>query len=255
MAIVVGTTYEVIPENETPDPDFTYQSEDKDELLYAMLFMGAFSGLYLQYKDKGTDYAIENIEKDTKSLLKTLTPETEQLKTVFKEASDKVLLDASILKSNLEKAKLKLNVTNGVLEQKQTLKSITNELSTNIKAKAYYLKNRGSEELFNVKSNFNRAAKRTKDMVESGYETSKQKGKRAAQIFLYNDPPAYWITKRDGRVCKYCIRLEFESPLPLSKLPYTPLHKKCRCKVELEDEIDMTADAITLTRYDLDLYT
>lgn len=255
MALVVGTTYEVVPENETPEPDFTYQSDDKEELLYAMLFMGAFSGLYIKYKDRGVDYAIQNIEKDTQSLLKTLTPETEQLKTVFREASEKVMVDAGILKTNLQKAKLKLNVTSGILEQKETLKSITNELSTNIKAKAYYLKNRGSEEIFNVKSNFNRAAKRTKSMVENGYQTSKEKGKRAAQIFLYNDPPAYWITKRDGRVCPHCVRLEFESPIQLSKMPYTPLHKKCRCKVLLEEDIKMEEDAMALTYYDLDLYT
>jgi len=247
----VGTTYEVEPSNDTPEPDFTYDSDDINEMIYVLLFLGAFSTLYQDYKGKDVDYAISNIEKDTKSLLKELTPKVDQLEEIFNQARDQVLLDTGILKDNLNKVKSELNVKEGILEQKTTLKGITSELSNNIKAKAHFLKNRAAEEIFNVKSNFNRAANRTKQMAGNGYQTTKAKAKRAAQIFLYDDPDAYWVTKRDGRVCPHCVRLEFESPMPLSKMPYTPLHLRCRCKVVLAKDLTMNEDAMELMYHDI----
>jgi len=259
MALIVGTTYEVVPKEDTPDPDFTYPSDDKEEWIYAMLFLAAFGALYETYKDKGVDYAIANIEKDTRITLSALIKKPDKLNKTYRTVSDQVLVDAGILKENLKKAKLNGGIKDGILEQKETLKSITNELSSGIKAKAHFLKNRGSEEIFNVKSNFNRAAKRTKDMAQSGYRTTKEKAKRAAQIFLYGDPDAYWICLHDGRTCPKCLAIERDSPMPLSKMPMWPLHVKCgqRCEVRLAKDIseqEMTDNAIKLTYYDMGVY-
>ena len=101
----------------------------------------------------------------------------------------------------LPKARIKNTIKFGKLEQKSTIRGIVDELRNGLKSKAYFYKNRGITELYNIKSNFNQASKRLKNTVESGFRTTTEKAKREAQIFLYGDPLAYWVTMHDGRVC------------------------------------------------------
>lgn len=280
MAINAGSPYEIPNPEDIEDPDFTYETDDKDEEIYALSFLGALSLLFTKYKSKGTDYAINNVEKDVSNLRNTLTKGVDKLQNIFDKVASETMEKAGILKDNLSKVDLGKTITtsinsakstaksigssiksifkngnkiiaNGIDEQKSTVKGITDELANNIKSKAHFLKNRNAEQLFDVRSNFNRANKRLKQMAESGYNTTKHKATRHAQIFLYGDPLAYWITKGDKHVCIFCRALEDASPMPLSKMPYRPLHNGCRCDEKLAKDLNLVDEAVKLTHYQI----
>lgn len=273
MAINAGSPYEIPNPEDIEDPDFTYETDDKDEELYALSFLGTLSLLFTKYKSKGTDYAINNVEKDVSNLRNTLTKGVDKLQNIFDKVASETMEKAGILKDNLSKVDLGETITtsintaksslksifksgskliaNGIEEQKSTIKGITEELSNNIKSKAHFLKNRNSEKAFDVRSNFDRATKRLKQMIDAGYNTTVSKAERHAQIFLYGDPDAYWITRNDSRVCPWCMAIQDASPMPLSRLPYCPLHYRCRCKIKLAKDLNMTEEAVKLTHYQI----
>jgi hypothetical protein len=253
MKPVPALEYEVVtPGDEIPDPDFDYPDnvDDKEEIFYSSMFLILLAGLYTQYKDQTPEYVLKHVDKDTKQLFKDLDGKVDKLDELWKTQTGKTLLDAGIVPENLEKANVKYNIKHGVLEQRSTIRGIVDELRNGLKSKAHFYLNRGIEKLYDVKSNFNHASKRMKWTVESGYRHTLQKAKRAAQIFLYDDPLAYWVTMHDGRVCSYCLALERDSPMPLSKMPYNPLHNRCRCDVVLEKDINLTDEAMKLSYYE-----
>lgn len=253
---MVQLEYEVIkPGDEDPDPVFDYPAEgedDREEVLFATLFLLGLAGIYEKYKDKNANYVLKNVDKDLDTLLKEWETHADKLDDLFSTQSSKTLLDAGILQDNLNKVKLPHTINEVVLEQRTTLRGIIEELRSGLKAKAYYLKSRVAEELYNPKSNFRRAVRRTRWTTQNGFRLTLEKSKRAAQIFLYGDPLAYWITKGDTRVCFHCLMLEGESPMPLSQMPYTPLHLRCRCRVVLAKDLDLTDEAVQLTLYQYD---
>lgn len=248
MAIQAGSPYE-IPASDNVEPDFTYTSNDQNEETYALMFLIGLSALFTKYDGKSTDYVLAHVDADVKKLRTDLTSNVSELQTLFDDTANKYLQDAGILKENLGKVQLTQNIDDGIKEQKQTIKGITDELQNNLKSKAYYLKNRNAEQVFSVKSNFDRASKRLKQMIESGYQTSKAKAKRSSQIFLYGDPMAYWVTQNDSRVCPCCKMLQDASPMQLSLLPLCPLHSRCRCDVKLADDLTLTEQAMLLTYF------
>jgi hypothetical protein len=253
MIVVSQLEYEVIkPGEEIPDPDFDYHDnvDDKEEIFYASMFLVLLAGLYTQYKDKSPDYILKHVDKDTEQLFKDLEGKVDKLDDVFTNTTHKTLIDAGIPAENLPKARIKNTIKFGKLEQKSTIRGIVDELRNGLKSKAYFYKNRGITELYNIKSNFNQASKRLKNTVESGFRTTIEKAKREAQIFLYGDPLAYWVTMHDDRVCPYCQALERDSPMKLSQMPYSPLHNHCRCEVVMEKDLDLTKEAMKLTYYE-----
>lgn len=255
MKPVPALEYEVVkPGEEIPDPNFDYpiidEEKDKEELLFALMFLIPLAGLYADYKDKTPEYVIRNVKKDTEQLHKDLDKKVDKLDELWKNQTNKTLLDAGIPKENLGKAKIKYNIKDGVLEQRSTVKGIVDELRNGLKSKAHFYLNRGINKLYNVKSNFSQASKRLKWQVESGFRHTVQKAKRAVQVFLYNDPLAYWVTKQDNRVCPYCRALERDSPMKLSKMPFCPLHNRCRCDIIMEENLDLTEEAMKLSYYE-----
>jgi hypothetical protein len=228
-------------------PDFEYKSDDDEELLYAVAFMTALSLLFDKYKGQSADFVLKSIDGDIINLRNDLTRQIPRLEEIFNREAEAKLLSAGILYENLGKVKLESNIYNGIREQKETIKGITNELRDSLKSKAYFLKNRNSEALFDVNSNFRRAATRTKSMVESGFVNTKQKASRQADVFLYGDPLAQWVTAGDRRVCPFCRALEDAGPMPLSALPACPAHNRCRCDIVLERNLKMTDAALLLT--------
>lgn len=251
MAISAGSPYEIPKEGEGTTPDFTYTDGDKAEQEYGLLFLLLLADLYDKYKKYETvDYALRNITKDTRIIYTKLVQNTTKLKEIFNQTVENSLTSTGILQENIPKTNITPNIiSNGLLEQKTTIKGITDELHNNILSKAYFLKNRNAETLFNIDSNFTRATRRVKQMAESGYNTTVAKAEREADIYKYGDPLAYWITKNDSRVCRWCRHLEAASPMPLSMLPYNPLHNKCRCRVKLADNLALTDRASALTTY------
>ncbi len=248
--------YEVIkPGDEIPEPDFTYTVKnegtgDKEEAFYASMFLILLAGLYTEYRDKSPEYILKNADKDLENLFKKFDGKLEKLDELYKTQTGKTLLEAGILPENLEKAKVEYTIKHGKLEQKSTVRSIVHELKQGIISKAHYYLNRGIKSLFNVKSNFRQASSRLKHTLENGFRSTIQKAKRAAKVFLYGDPLAYWVTMHDGRVCAYCMALERDSPMRLSQMPYEPLHLRCRCEVVLEKDLDLTEEAMKLSYYE-----
>lgn len=253
MKPVPQLEYEVVkPGEEIPDPDFDYPNnvDDKEELFYASMFLILLAGLYTQYKGKSPEYILKHVDKDTEQLFKDLEGKVDKLDDVFTNTTHKTLIDAGIPAENLPKARIKNTIKFGKLEQKSTIRGIVDELRNGLKSKAYFYKNRGLTELYNIKSNFNQASKRLKTTVESGFRTTIEKAKREAQSFLYGDPMAYWTTMKDNRVCPYCQALERDSPMKLSQMPYCPLHNRCRCKIVMEKDLDLTEEAMKLSYYE-----
>ena len=237
-------------------PDFTYDTKNENEKLYALPIIGLLIPLFDKYENKSPDYAIKHISNDMIPLKKNMTTQIMKLELIFNNEVSTTLIEAGIVVDNIPKAKIKPTlIQNGVLEQKNTIQSIVSELETGITSKAFYLKNRGNESIFNVANNFRDAVRRTKSMIKTGYRTTVSKAKREAQVFLYGDPLADWITADDDNVCIYCEVIEDESPMPLSKMPIHPLHPHCgeRCKIEIRDEkeLDLTQEAMDLTYYDI----
>jgi hypothetical protein len=273
------------------DPEFTYTDQDPDTQTYVLFFMALLAALYTRYKDKSADYAITIIDKDVTKIYKQADKQINKLEDVFNKSASKELMKNGIKKDNLQKIDLnnikpsplttvkpkkapetpkkaltpeEKTVKGGskvlkdhILEQKITNKAITDELKNGIKAKAHYLKNRNSEMVFDVSTNFRKAEKRYIQSSQYGYKAAEEKGTRKANEFLYDDPDAYWITKGDNRVCKFCLAVEDASPMPISRMPTRPLHHNCgrRCRVEYSDDLRFTEDAVSMFDEDMaDMY-
>jgi hypothetical protein len=150
-------------------------------------------------------------------------------------------------------------IRDGLNEQISTLSSIASQLKHGLKSKAYYLKNRKTEQLFNPNTNFKTAFNRLKTTVESGFVSTQNHAVRKAAIFLFGDPEVGLVTKGDSRVCKWCLAIEAQGFMKLSEMPFVPIHNHCRCVIKTRAEIEgqsmeeqmmqLTQEAMALTYY------
>jgi len=282
----MASPYEIPHPDDIEDPDFSYKSENKEEELYVLGFLALLSAFYTKYKDKSADYTLKNIDKDIKKFEEKAIKNTDKLIDIFNNKANTALQEAGILKQNLKKIDLsnikpskKTDKTVKQIEvkastispkdsvkgakkvlkhrlesQNNSLKSISNELKYGIKAKANNLIDRNSPEMFDIRPNVKRISNRLKSSIEYNYRSVEDKAKRKTGEFLYDDPLAYWITKGDKRVCKFCLAVENESPMPMSRMPVRPLHQHCgrRCRVEYADDLKVTEDAVNLFYEDID---
>jgi hypothetical protein len=250
MALLAGSTYNVPTPGSEEDPDFTYETDDKDEEIYALLFLGVLLKLYEdKYKGKNADAVLKRIDKDISDLNGKFNNNILKLNDLFENVARKQLLEAGILEDNIKKVKFDDDIKNRILEQKQTIKGILTELQTNLKATAYHLKDRKAEQLYDTKPKFSRAAKRLKQMIEAGYTNVQAKALRQVQIFLYDDPEARLVTAGDANVCADCRIEEKKGWVPLSQLKYVPLHNRCRCHIELKNKKPKMSDEAILLMY------
>lgn len=247
---MVLNQYDIQPTDNPPD--FGVDVGDKSEKKYIAGMLLGLSVLYTKYGNKTADYALKHISTDLSKLKSNMDVKINGLENVFDDTVTTNLTKIGILKENVPKAGIKSNLIKNTLnEQRSTLKGIIGELEQGIKSKAHYLKSRANDKMFNLQSTVNRAISRTKAMAESGYRNAKARAEREAKVFLYGDPMASWVTENDDKVCDYCFALQEASPMPLSKMPFCPLHNHCRCEIiEEYKDIDLTSEALALTMYE-----
>jgi hypothetical protein len=181
-----------------------------------------------------------------------LLKKIDKLNTIFETTVITELTNNGIAVGNVSKAGISIKtIKNLLLEQKETLTGIVHQLESSIKAKIYYLKNRGSEKLLDIGGNIKTSIPRIKSMAEYGIRNAIANAERDTRIFLYGDPLSKWVTAGDDKVCEWCEELEYDNPQKLSDLPLTPLHPNCRCKIEnYKDDLELTKNAKDLFYYD-----
>lgn len=242
------------------DPDFYYyETDDPKEEEHNRYIMYLFLIMYIDYKNQEMDYITRNIGKDLKTLEGNINQAHQPvIEENFIQERDKTLEEAGILKQNINKTGIKDSLIRPLLnEQKITLKNIFSELEGQIRSKAEYLKNKFLEHDFEIKSNFDKAAKRLKKMLSSGWWNAKGKGKHLAREFLYGrDSLVNWVTMGDSDVCPECRALEKSNPHQLKDITYPPLHHHCRCEIEqLTTRLTDAARSLTKFREKIDNFS
>ncbi len=242
------------------DPDFYYyETDDPKEEEHNRFIMYLFLIMYINYKSQEMDYITENISKDLNKLENDINQlHQPTIQNNFNQARDEALQQAGILKQNINKTGIRDTYIQPLLnEQRFTLSNIFSELKGQIRSKAEYLKNKFLEDKFEIKSNFDKAVKRLKKMLSSGWWNAKGKGKHLAREFLYGrDSLVNWVTRGDSRVCTECRALEDQNPHVLKEITYPPLHHRCRCKIEqVTNRLTSAARSLTKFREKIDNFS
>ena len=242
------------------DPDFYYyETDDPKEEEHNRFIMYLFLIMYINYKSQEMDYITENISKDLNKLENDINQlHQPTIQNNFNQARDEALQQAGILKQNINKTGIRDTYIQPLLnEQRFTLSNIFSELKGQIRSKAEYLKNKFLEDKFEIKSNFDKAVKRLKKMLSSGWWNAKGKGKHLAREFLYGrDSLVNWVTRGDSRVCTECRALEDQNPHVLKEITYPPLQHRCRCKIEqVTNRLTSAARSLTKFREKIDNFS
>lgn len=235
-------------------PDFTYEKGDDEEQEHVTSVLLLLESFYDKFKDKSPDYILANIDEDSKKLERNIIAKAKNLDSYFDKSRDEELLAAGILVGNIKKTGVTSNEIRYLKEEQEfTTKSIVQGTVNSIKAKAARAKYRNTEDIFSIDSNLRTATNRSKNMASTGVRDTRDLAQLASFVFLFGDPLEDWITAGDSDVCKYCLRVEANSPMPASKMPRGPLHPHCgeRCHKELHEggSLSLTAAALALTFY------
>lgn len=246
--------YDIEPQDNPPDFNYTKGNEEEQKHVASVLVL--LESFYNKYKNKSPDYILTNIEEDSKKLERDIISKHKNLDSFFNSSRDEELIAAGILVGNIKKTGItSIEIDDLKLEQKYTTQSIVQGTTNSIKAKAACSKYRNTEDIFSIDSNIRTATNRSKNMASTGVRDTRDLAQLAAFVFLFGDPLENWITAGDDKVCKYCLEVERNSPMPASKMPRGPLHPHCgeRCHKELheEDGLVLTAAALALTFYDI----
>jgi hypothetical protein len=204
---------------DTADVDDTM---DMDEQLMYIALLAILTKLYTDFEHKSVDYVLEKFPSAvTKAGEKIVTNSKTELTKIIEDHKITVLKDFNIHEKVIPQVKLDYNAKGTFDTLLSSVKATINQLKDDVKTKALAVKEKMAEAKdFNLKSNFKRAAKRTKNFVKFNAQFAKQKITRAAQKMRYGKSMLYYWVVAGRRTCQRCYALARLPPRTIDQWPY-----------------------------------
>lgn len=224
-------------DNETFQPDDPdVEDMDMDEQLMFIALFVIFAKLYTDFEHKTVDYVLEKFpDAVTKAGKKLAETSKTELTKIVEEHRITVLKDFNIHEKVIPKVKLDLDLKPTLNTLSLSAKATINQLKDDVATKAASFKaGMGEPKDFNLKANFNRAIRRTKNFVKFNAQFAKQKVKRAAQKMRYGKNMLYYWVVAGRRTCEKCYAKARLPPRPMDKWEYD--HPNGHCELVPEKD-------------------
>lgn len=197
-------------------------SDDIDEQLMLVAVLALLQTLYKEYQYKSPDYILTHLPDSVNELKKKLSTLSEdELKKVAESHRTTTLEIYGLNKIVHNQISLDYDITGTVATIKSSVQATLNQLRDDIITKAYTFKDTlKSVNDFNVRSNFRRAIRRTKNFVRFNAQLIKQKVTRSVQKFVYGPDMKYFWDPSGHNTCEWCWAL---ARLPAQTIDRWPL--------------------------------
>lgn len=213
-----------------PDSPDVEEMDMDEQLMFVALFV-ILSKLYSNFEHKSVDYVYEKFPDAVTKAGKKLaeTSETE-LTRIVEENRVSILKESKIHEKVIPKVKLDLDLKSLFNTLKLGVKATINQLKDDVLTKAASFKaGMGVKGDFNLKANFKRALKRTKNFVKFNGQFAKQKITRAVQKMRYGADMLYFWVVTGINTCQKCYSLATLPARRIEDWPYD--HPNGRCKL------------------------
>lgn len=201
-----------------------------EELMYVAIFV-ILTSLYTGFEHKSVDYVLNKFPKAaTNAGIKIDKTSKAELVKIVETHRVEILKEYKIHEKIIPQVKLDYNLQGTYSTLSSSVKAMINQLKDDVKTKALAAKERMSEAKdFNLKSNFLRAAKRTRNFVKFNVQFAKQKVTRAAQKMRYGRNMLYYWVVAGRRTCQKCYDLARLPARPIDQWQYD--HPNGNCKL------------------------
>ena len=218
----------------TPDVDETMDLDE--QLMYIALFM-VLAKLYTTFEHKSVDYVLAKFpDAATKAGVKLTVNSKLELSKIIEDHKINILKEYKIHEKVIPKVKLDYEMKGTFDTMLSSVKATINQLKDDVKTKALAVKEKMAEpKTFNLKSNFKRAAKRTKNFVNYNAQFAKQKVTRAAQKMRYGSQMLYYWVVSFNNTCNWCFALARLPPKLIKDWPYDHPNGRCQLVPQSED--------------------
>jgi hypothetical protein len=213
-------------ESDTADVDEEMTSDE--QLMYIALYV-ILTQLYTDFEHKSVDYVLEKFPSAvTKAGEKLLHNSRTELTRIIETHRVTVLKEFNIHERVIPQVKLDYNMKGTFNTLQSSVKATINQLKDDIQTKALAVKEKMAEaKNFNLKSNFKRAIRRTKNFVKFNVQFAKQKVTRAAQKMRYGKNMLYYWVVSGRRTCQQCYALARLPPRLIGDWPYDHPNGAC----------------------------
>ena len=220
-------------ESDTVDVDEEMTSDEQS--MYIALYV-ILTQLYTDFEHKGVDYVLEKFPSAvTKAGEKLARNSRTELTRIIEEHRVTVLKEFNIHERVIPTVKLDYDLKGTFNTLQSSVKATINQLKDDVKTKALAVKEKMAEaKNFNLKSNFKRAIRRTKNFVKFNVQFAKQKITRAAQKMRYGKNMLYYWVVSGRRTCQQCYALARLPPRLIEDWPYD--HPNGRCMLVPEKD-------------------
>jgi DNA-directed RNA polymerase subunit H (RpoH/RPB5) len=200
-----------------------------DEQLMLVAILTYYLTLYEEYQYKTPEYILKNLPQSIETLKekveKTSVKELESIANTHKIG---VLEKYGIHPKVMPKITLDYNINNTIEVIKSSVKATLNQLRDDIETKALVFKDAMiKSENFNIKSNFKRAIRKTKNYVRFNAQNIKQKVTRAIQKFVHGPGMEYFWTVAGRNTCSTCYAWARLPPQTIEMWPLDHPNGKC----------------------------
>lgn len=217
---------------EIREEEWSPSIDDEDEQIMLIALLLLLSSFYDTVKDKSPDLIINQIPGITENYRTQMSLLSEsELNKITQSYRVKIIEEYGISGQASPFVPLKYDITNTLQTVKNSINATLNQLRDDILVKAQTFRDtlRRVKD-FNVRSNFQRAIRRTKNFVRFNAQMVKQKVTRATQRFVYGEDMKYFWVPAGHNTCKWCWNL---SRLPAKLMDEWPFdHPNGNCVLE-----------------------
>lgn len=202
---------------------------DLDEKQYGLAIMMLLQDFCKKYNSKSYNYIVKHFDDDCKKLEEKLLKENDKQFEKYEQATiRKELLNQNIPSNNHKKVKLDydLKATKTVVDT--TIKNTIQNLRNEIKLNQQVVKDRRSEDDFNLKPKLADTIKRIKRSVKYGTNIITQKAKRSVLGFKHGNEMLYrWQSAHLDTTCGWCLSQEKKEPRREEDWELDHMHGHC----------------------------
>ena len=225
-----------LDETEITKDEWKPSVDDKDEEIMLIALLLLLSSFYDEVKDKSPEAVMNYVPEQTEMYRAKISLAAEsELNKLTQSYRVKVLENYELAAEASPHLSLQYDITATLQTIRNSINATLNQLRDDILVKAQTFKDtlRRAKD-FNVRSNFQRAIRRTRNFVRFNAQMVKQKVTRATQRFVHGENMKYFWVPSGHNTCKWCWNL---SRLPAKLMDEWPFdHPNGNCGLEPESD-------------------